>query len=76
MNVNAGHERTSKARIIHQIQLIRGITRCFNHLCHLLTSCIVIGRHNIININTLLVRFAFAVDGVESPLIIHTGNEL
>lgn len=26
MNVNAGHERTSKARIIHQIQLIRGIT--------------------------------------------------
>ncbi|AHA65205.1 Transposase [Shigella dysenteriae 1617] len=30
MNVNAGHERTSKARIIHQIQLIRGITdfRC------------------------------------------------
>ncbi|MBL3233556.1 hemolysin III family protein, partial [Klebsiella pneumoniae] len=25
-NVNAGHERTSKARIIHQIQLIRGIT--------------------------------------------------
>lgn len=37
---------------------------------------IVIGRHNIININTLLVRFASAVDGVESPLIIHTGNEL
>ncbi|PQN16524.1 hypothetical protein [Shigella dysenteriae] len=30
MNVNAGHERTSKARIIHQIQLIRGITKhCF-----------------------------------------------
>ncbi|WP_256615863.1 hypothetical protein [Shigella dysenteriae] len=28
MNVNAGHERTSKARIIHQIQLIRGITFC------------------------------------------------
>ncbi|WNT52411.1 hypothetical protein [Shigella dysenteriae] len=28
MNVNAGHERTSKARIIHQIQLIRGITIC------------------------------------------------
>lgn len=27
MNVNAGHERTSKARIIHQIQLIRGITK-------------------------------------------------
>ncbi|WP_171765872.1 hypothetical protein [Shigella dysenteriae] len=27
MNVNAGHERTSKARIIHRIQLIRGITR-------------------------------------------------
>ncbi|PLL19480.1 glutamate decarboxylase, partial [Klebsiella michiganensis] len=26
-NVNAGHERTSKARIIHQIQLIRGITK-------------------------------------------------
>ncbi|OVU24092.1 glutamate decarboxylase, partial [Klebsiella pneumoniae] len=26
-NVNAGHERTSKARIIHQIQLIRGITQ-------------------------------------------------
>ncbi|WP_158249633.1 hypothetical protein [Shigella dysenteriae] len=30
MNVNAGHERTSKARIIHQIQLIRGITRWCN----------------------------------------------
>ncbi|AHA67137.1 Transposase [Shigella dysenteriae 1617] len=30
MNVNAGHERTSKARIIHQIQLIRGITRLFS----------------------------------------------
>ncbi|AHA67733.1 glutamate decarboxylase isozyme [Shigella dysenteriae 1617] len=29
MNVNAGHERTSKARIIHQIQLIRGITQNF-----------------------------------------------
>ncbi|RIG13863.1 glutamate decarboxylase, partial [Shigella dysenteriae] len=29
MNVNAGHERTSKARITHQIQLIRGITRIF-----------------------------------------------
>ncbi|WP_272898405.1 hypothetical protein [Shigella dysenteriae] len=29
MNVNAGHERTSKARIIHQIQLIRGITALF-----------------------------------------------
>ncbi|EFP73916.1 glutamate decarboxylase isozyme [Shigella dysenteriae 1617] len=28
MNVNAGHERTSKARIIHQIQLTRGITLC------------------------------------------------
>ncbi|WP_171764468.1 hypothetical protein [Shigella dysenteriae] len=28
MNVNAGHERTSKARIIHRIQLIRGITNC------------------------------------------------
>ncbi len=27
MNVNAGHERTSKARIIHQIQLIRGTTK-------------------------------------------------
>uniref|UniRef100_UPI0036F31095 hypothetical protein n=1 Tax=Shigella dysenteriae TaxID=622 RepID=UPI0036F31095 len=27
MNVNAGHERTSKARIIHQIQLIRGISK-------------------------------------------------
>ncbi|PIJ71178.1 glutamate decarboxylase, partial [Erwinia sp. OLMDSP33] len=27
MNVNAGHKRTSKARIIHQIQPIRGITR-------------------------------------------------
>ncbi|WP_256615801.1 hypothetical protein [Shigella dysenteriae] len=32
MNVNAGHERTSKARIIHQIQLIRGIT--INHQSH------------------------------------------
>ncbi|WP_171764104.1 hypothetical protein [Shigella dysenteriae] len=30
MNVNAGHERTSKARIIHQIQLIRGITKMAN----------------------------------------------
>ncbi|ABB63150.1 glutamate decarboxylase isozyme [Shigella dysenteriae 1617] len=30
MNVNAGHERTSKARIIHQIQLIRGITQFVN----------------------------------------------
>ncbi|AYU97896.1 hypothetical protein EEI76_23040 (plasmid) [Enterobacter cloacae] len=30
MNVNAGHEITSKARIIHQIQLIRGITSGFN----------------------------------------------
>ncbi|WNT50954.1 hypothetical protein [Shigella dysenteriae] len=30
MNVNAGHERTSKARIIHQIQLIRGSTRSCN----------------------------------------------
>ncbi|ABB60387.1 glutamate decarboxylase isozyme [Shigella dysenteriae 1617] len=30
MNVNAGHERTSKARIIHQIQLIRGITKWGN----------------------------------------------
>ncbi|ABB61421.1 glutamate decarboxylase isozyme [Shigella dysenteriae 1617] len=30
MNVNAGHERTSKARIIHQIQLIRGITHNFS----------------------------------------------
>ena len=27
MNVNAGHEGTSKALIIHQIQPIRGITR-------------------------------------------------
>ncbi|HAM3365220.1 TPA: hypothetical protein IBI80_002056 [Escherichia coli] len=26
MNINTGHEITSKARIIHQIQLIRGIT--------------------------------------------------
>ncbi|ABB61202.1 glutamate decarboxylase isozyme [Shigella dysenteriae 1617] len=32
MNVNAGHERTSKARIIHQIQLIRGITETFKIL--------------------------------------------
>ncbi len=29
MNINAGHEITSKARIIHQIQLIRGITNNF-----------------------------------------------
>ncbi|TJR91875.1 DNA helicase, partial [Escherichia coli] len=29
MNINAGHEITSKARIIHQIQLIRGITFIF-----------------------------------------------
>ncbi|AHA63111.1 Transposase [Shigella dysenteriae 1617] len=35
MNVNAGHERTSKARIIHQIQLIRGITPNIN--CRLTT---------------------------------------
>ena len=27
MNINAGHEINSKARIIHQIQLIRGITQ-------------------------------------------------
>ncbi|KIZ58728.1 glutamate decarboxylase, partial [Escherichia coli] len=27
MNINTGHEITSKARIIHQIQLIRGITK-------------------------------------------------
>ena len=27
MNVNAGYERTSKARIIHQIQPIGGITK-------------------------------------------------
>ncbi|WP_267464019.1 hypothetical protein [Shigella dysenteriae] len=33
MNVNAGHERTSKARIIHQIQLIRGITPNFIVIC-------------------------------------------
>nr|WP_171764101.1 hypothetical protein [Shigella dysenteriae] len=34
MNVNAGHERTSKARIIHQIQLIRGITDfCLPNRC-------------------------------------------
>jgi len=29
MNVNAGHERTSKNRIIHQIQPIKGITHFF-----------------------------------------------
>ncbi|WP_247185096.1 hypothetical protein, partial [Escherichia coli] len=29
-NINAGHEITSKARIIHQIQLIRGITHFLN----------------------------------------------
>ncbi|WP_134802614.1 hypothetical protein [Shigella dysenteriae] len=34
MNVNAGHERTSKARIIHQIQLIRGITLFRNKNVH------------------------------------------
>ncbi|EFP69620.1 glutamate decarboxylase isozyme domain protein [Shigella dysenteriae 1617] len=34
MNVNAGHERTSKARIIHQIQLIRGITHNSYHHRH------------------------------------------
>ncbi|AHA64444.1 Transposase [Shigella dysenteriae 1617] len=33
MNVNAGHERTSKARIIHQIQLIRGITPATLRYC-------------------------------------------
>ena len=27
MNGNAGHEKSSKARIIHQLQLIEGITR-------------------------------------------------
>ncbi|WP_171764074.1 hypothetical protein [Shigella dysenteriae] len=36
MNVNAGHERTSKARIIHQIQLIRGITVEWNALFKLI----------------------------------------
>lgn len=39
-------------------------------------TLLAISRSGIININTLLVRFASAVDGVESPLIIHTGNEL
>ncbi|AHA63309.1 Transposase [Shigella dysenteriae 1617] len=34
MNVNAGHERTSKARIIHQIQLIRGITSSTSQTNH------------------------------------------
>ncbi|MGE5980236.1 tyrosine-type recombinase/integrase [Klebsiella aerogenes] len=33
MNVNAGHEKTSKARIIHQIQPIRGIT-AFQRIIH------------------------------------------
>ncbi|MFY7342142.1 lipoprotein [Enterobacter cloacae complex sp. IR5422] len=32
MDVNAGHERTSKARIIHQIQPIRGITYVYDGL--------------------------------------------
>ncbi|PIJ73228.1 glutamate decarboxylase, partial [Erwinia sp. OLMDSP33] len=31
MNVNAGHKRTSKARIIHQIQPIRGITKTIRY---------------------------------------------
>ncbi|WHH10790.1 hypothetical protein QDW92_11745 [Escherichia coli] len=35
MNINAGHEITSKARIIHQIQLIRGIT-----IFHALTTAL------------------------------------
>ncbi|MCD9216483.1 hypothetical protein, partial [Escherichia coli] len=39
-------------------------------------GCLEIQGASLININTLLVRFASAVDGVESPLIIHTGNEL
>ncbi|MFP2000915.1 hypothetical protein ACLEBV_03770, partial [Escherichia coli] len=65
-----------KHPIISHSAVAKNSNVCFNHLCHLLTSCIVIGRHNIININTLLERFAFAVDGVESALIIHTGNEL
>lgn len=38
MNVNAGYEITSKARIIHQIQLIRGITTSFNELAALLSA--------------------------------------
>ncbi|TJL06905.1 DNA helicase, partial [Escherichia coli] len=35
-NINAGHEITSKARIIHQIQLIRGITQCLMSLWRML----------------------------------------
>ncbi|WNT52015.1 hypothetical protein [Shigella dysenteriae] len=45
MNVNAGHERTSKARIIHQIQLIRGITLCSMILlwrkCVIIACCLI-----------------------------------
>ncbi|AHA68101.1 Transposase [Shigella dysenteriae 1617] len=41
MNVNAGHERTSKARIIHQIQLIRGITDVLGNDSNLLYSVLL-----------------------------------
>ncbi|WNT51192.1 hypothetical protein [Shigella dysenteriae] len=40
MNVNAGHERTSKARIIHQIQLIRGITHKTNDLTYIFVKSV------------------------------------
>ncbi|WNT50143.1 hypothetical protein [Shigella dysenteriae] len=43
MNVNAGHERTSKARIIHQIQLIRGITNILSMFKSLLINSL---KHN------------------------------
>ncbi|EFP73178.1 glutamate decarboxylase isozyme [Shigella dysenteriae 1617] len=41
MNVNAGHERTSKSRIIHQIQLIRGITKFRDITCQINRHCVV-----------------------------------
>ncbi|OVV55811.1 glutamate decarboxylase [Klebsiella pneumoniae] len=56
MNVNAGHERTSKARIIHQIQLIRGITTVTTittGCAALITKCYVF--HIKIRITTLNV---------------------
>ncbi|EFP70063.1 glutamate decarboxylase isozyme [Shigella dysenteriae 1617] len=45
MNVNAGHERTSKARIIHQIQLIRGITVCSMLLVSVCIMLLVMAVH-------------------------------
>lgn len=42
MNINPGHERTSKAGITHKIQLIRGITDIHNQ--HLLPLYLALGQ--------------------------------